>query len=568
MTNNWDSMKIDKPWLDHYKPGIPAEIGELPYQNVADMMVSACEKYAQQTSFVNFGKGISYAELNDYSQQFAAYLQQHFNSGDVIAIMMPNVLQYPIAVLGILRAGMIATNINPLYTPRELKHQLNDSEAKGILIIENTAASLQEVLNETDVQQVITTTIGEMVGGLKGFIMDFVIKHIKKMVPAFSLPNAQKFKEVLKEGEKLTYNKVKRNLDDLAFLQYTGGTTGVSKGAILTNRNMVSNVMQVKLWIGSELDDKNQEVAITALPLYHIFALTANMLTFSYYGAKNILITNPRDMTGFVKELGQHKFTVMTGVNTLFNGLLNTPGFSDLDFSQFKFALGGGMAVQKSTAEAWKKVTGVTLAEAYGLTETSPAACINPIPLEDYNGTIGLPIPSTLCQIRDDNNQPLPVGEPGELCIKGPQVSQGYLNRPKETAATFIDGWLKTGDIAIMTEDGYFKIVDRKKDMILVSGFNVYPNEIEDAATLHPNIVEAAAIGVPDERSGEKIKLFVVSNNKDLTVDDVIEHCRKNLTGYKIPKMVEFRDELPKTNVGKILRKDLRQEEMAKIDTD
>ena len=554
-------MKTEKPWLDQYKPGIPAEIGELPYQNVADMMVSACRKYAQQTSFVNFGKGISYAELDNYSQQFAAYLQQHFETGDVIAIMMPNVLQYPIAVLGILRAGMIATNINPLYTPRELKHQLNDSEAKAILIIENTAAALAEVVDETGVQKVITTTIGELVGGLKGKLMDFVIKRVKKMVPAFDLPQARSFKDVLHSGQKHELRKVNRNLDDIAFLQYTGGTTGVSKGAILTNRNMVSNVMQVKVWIGSELDDVEQEVAITALPLYHIFALTAIMVTFSYYGAKNILITNPRDMPGFVKELGQHPFTVMTGVNTLFNGLLNTPGFSDLDFSRFKFALGGGMAVQKNTAENWKQVTGVTLAEAYGLTETSPAACINPIPLDDYNGTIGLPIPSTLCQIRDDNNQPLPVGEPGELCIKGPQVSRGYLNRPKETAATFVDGWLKTGDIAIMTEDGYFKIVDRKKDMILVSGFNVYPNEIEDAATLHPNIVEAAAIGIPDERSGEKIKLFVVSNDDALTAEDVIVHCRKNLTGYKIPKIVEFRDELPKTNVGKILRKDLRNEE-------
>lgn len=556
-------MKIDKPWLDHYKPGIPAEIGEYLYQNVAEMMVSSCQKYAQQTSFVNFGQGITYAELDRYSQQYAAYLQQHFKTGDVIAIMMPNVLQYPIAVLGILRAGMIVTNINPLYTPRELKHQLNDSEAKGILVIENTAACLAEIVEDTQVQQIITTSIGEMVGGLKGKIMDFVIKYVKKMVPKFNLPEAKQFKEVLQAGNKLKLKKVKRNLDDIAFLQYTGGTTGVSKGAILTNRNMVANVMQVKLWIGSELDENNQEVAITALPLYHIFALTANMLTFSYYGAKNILITNPRDMKGFVKELSQHKFTVMTGVNTLFNGLLNTPGFEDLDFSKFKFALGGGMAVQRGTAEQWKKVTGITLAEAYGLTETSPAACINPIPLDAYNGTIGLPIPSTLCQIRDDDNQPLPVGEPGELCIKGPQVSQGYLNRPKETAETFIDGWLKTGDIAIMTEQGYFKIVDRKKDMILVSGFNVYPNEIEDAATLHPNIVEAAAIGIPDKRSGEKIKLFVVSNNKALTAEDVIAHCRENLTGYKIPKIIEFRDELPKTNVGKILRKDLRQAELS-----
>lgn len=552
-------MKIDKPWLDHYKPGIPAEIGELLHPTVADMMIFACKRFAKDESFVNFGKGISYGELDQYSRQFAAYLQQHFKTGDVIAIMMPNVLQYPIAVLGILRAGMIVTNINPLYTPRELKHQLNDSEAKGILIIENTAASLQEVVNDTDIQKIITTSIGEMVGGLKGHLMDFVIKRIKKMVPNFHLPNAIKFKAALEKGKEHTLKKVDREPDDIAFLQYTGGTTGVSKGAILTNRNMVSNVMQTKLWIGSELRDE-EEIVITALPLYHIFALTANMLTFSYYGAKNILITNPRDMPGFVKELSKHAFTVMTGVNTLYNGLLNTPGFSDLDFSKFKFALGGGMAVQRGTAKEWKKVTGVTLAEAYGLTETSPAACINPIPLDAYNGSIGLPIPSTLCQIRDDNNNPLPVGEAGELCIKGPQVSRGYLNRPEETAATFIDGWLKTGDIAIMNEQGYFKIIDRKKDMILVSGFNVYPNEIEDVATLHPNIIEAAAIGVIDERSGEKIKLFVVSNDKELTAQDVIDHSRKNLTGYKVPKIIEFRDELPKSNVGKILRKDLRDQ--------
>ena len=386
-----------------------------------------------------------------------------------------------------------------------------------------------------------------------------MIKRVKKMVPPFNLPGAIKFKDALKQGSNLAYTPVKRTLDDIAFLQYTGGTTGVSKGAMLTNRNMVSNVTQTRLWISNEIVD-GDEIIITALPLYHIFALTANCLTFCQYGAKNILITNPRDMPGFVKELGQHKFTVLTGVNTLFNGLLNTPGFDQLDFSSFKFALGGGMAVQKATAMKWKEVTGVTLAEAYGLTETSPAACMNLIPMSEYNGTIGLPIPSTDCQIQDDDGNPLPIGEPGELCIRGPQVMLGYLNRPDETAKTIVDGWLKTGDIAVMDEQGYFKIVDRKKDMILVSGFNVFPNEIEDAACLHQDVIECAAIGIPDEKSGEVVKLFVVRGSDSLTEDDVKDHCRANLTGYKVPKLIEFRDELPKSNVGKILRKDLRPE--------
>jgi long-chain acyl-CoA synthetase len=424
-------------------------------------------------------------------------------------------------------------------------------------VIENTASTLTEVINDTGIEQVITATIGEMIGGLKGTLMDFMIKRVKKMVPPFSLPGAITFKAALKAGHSLSYTPVKRQLDDIAFLQYTGGTTGVSKGAMLTNKNMVANVTQVTLWISSEIEE-GKEIVITALPLYHIFALTANCLTFCQYGAKNILITNPRDMPGFVKELSKHKFTILPGVNTLFNGLLNTPGFAELDFSAFKFSLGGGMAVQKGTATRWKEVTGCTLAEAYGLTETSPAACMNKIPMEQYNGTIGLPIPSTDCQIQDDDGNPLPVGERGELCIRGPQVMLGYLKRPEETAKTIVNGWLKTGDVAIMDEHGYFKIVDRKKNMILVSGFNVYPNEIEDAACLHGDIIECAAIGIEDDKSGEIVKLFVVRNNKELNESQVIEHCRVHLTGYKVPKMVEFRDELPKSNVGKILHKDLR----------
>jgi len=551
-------MTIERPWLKQYRPGVPAEVGDLPYQSVADMLLDSCKKFKDLPAYVNFGKSMTYGELDSRSRDLAAYLQAHYQTGDAIAIMMPNVLQYPIAVLGILRAGMVVTNVNPLYTPRELKHQLNDAGAKAIIVIENTACTLSEVIAETGVDRVITATIGEMIGGLKGTIMDFVIKRVKKMVPPFNLPGAVKFKQALQQGSKLEHTPVQRTLDDIAFLQYTGGTTGVSKGAMLTHRNMVANVTQTKLWISSEIADK-EEVVITALPLYHIFALTANCLTFCIYGAKNVLITNPRDMPGFVKELSQHKFTVLTGVNTLFNGLLNTPGFEDLDFSSFKFTLGGGMAVQKGTATRWKEVTGVTLAEAYGLTETSPAACINAIPLDDYNGTIGLPIPSTDCQIQDDDGNPLPIGEPGELCIRGPQVMLGYLNRPEETAKTIVNGWLKTGDVAVMDEQGYFKIVDRKKDMILVSGFNVYPNEIEDAACLHEDIIECAAIGIADEKSGEIVKLFVVRKNDSLDEQAVIAHCRTHLTGYKVPKLVEFRDELPKTNVGKILRKDLRE---------
>ncbi len=551
-------MTIERPWLKQYRPGVPHELGKLPYDSVADMLIESCEKFTSSVAYVNFGKSITYSELDEYSKQLAAYLQSHFKVGDSIAIMMPNVLQYPIAVQAILRAGMVVTNVNPLYTPRELKHQLNDAKAKAIIVIENTACTLTEVVNETGIEKVITTTIGEMIGGLKGMVMDFLIKRVKKMVPPFNLPGAISFKDALKAGKSLPYTYAKRNLDDIAFLQYTGGTTGVSKGAMLTNSNMVSNVTQTKLWISSEIDE-GQEIIITALPLYHIFALTANCLTFCLYGAKNVLITNPRDMPGFVKELSQHKFTVLTGVNTLFNGLLITPGFSDLDFSAFKFSLGGGMAVQKNTATEWKKVTGVTLAEAYGLTETSPAACMNQVPMEEYTGNIGLPIPGTDCQIQDDDGNPLPVGEPGELCIRGPQVMLGYLNRPEETAKTIVDGWLKTGDVAVMDEQGYFKIVDRKKNMILVSGFNVFPNEIEDAACLHEAIIECAAIGIADEKSGEIVKLFVVRNNDSLTEKDVIAHCRINLTGYKVPRLIEFRDELPKSNVGKILHKDLRE---------
>ncbi len=555
-------MSNAKPWLKSYPKGIPEFIAELSYDSVAEMLENACKKHANRTAFVNFGKSISYAQLDEYSRDLAAFLQSRFKKGDAVSIMMPNLLQYPIAVFGILRAGLVVTNTNPLYTPPELKHQLNDAKAKAIIVIENYAYTLAEIVNETPIEQVITTQIGDLLG-LKGMFMNFMIKKVKKMVPDFSIDNTLTFKQVLKQGKALSFSKPEINLQDIAFLQYTGGTTGVSKGAMLTNKNLVANVEQVRTWNAGSLQE-GKEIVITALPLYHIFALNANCLLFSEYGAKNILITNPRDMAGFVKELSNHKFTAMTGVNTLFNGLLNTEGFDQLDFSNFRFALGGGMAVQKDTATRWKKITGVTLVEAYGLTETSPAACMNPANLEEYNGMIGLPISSTECEIRDDDGNKMPVGERGELCIRGPQVMKGYLNRPDATAETIDqDGWLLTGDIAVMNEQGFFKIVDRKKDMILVSGFNVYPNEIEDAVCLHANIIEAAAIGIPDAKSGEVVKLFVVVK-QSMSVDDVKKHCRENLTGYKIPRHIEFREELPKSNVGKILRKDLRAEELSK----
>jgi len=545
-----------KPWVKSYPAGIPEFINELSYDSVADMLENACKKHGNRTAYVNFGKSLTYSQLDEMSKNLAAYLQSKFNKGDSIAIMLPNLLQYPIAVLGILRAGMVVTNTNPLYTPRELKHQLNDSSAKAIIVIENYACTLAEVIGETNVEQVITTQIGDMLG-LKGSFMNFMIKKVKKMVPSFKLNNTITFNQMIDKGKSLTFTPTKSNLDDIAFLQYTGGTTGVSKGAMLTNRNLVSNVEQIRCWNQHSLQD-GKEIVITALPLYHIFALNANCLLFTEYGAKNILITNPRDMAGFVKEISKHKFTAITGVNTLFNGLLNTPGFDQINFDNFRFALGGGMAVQQSTAERWKKVTGIPLLEAYGLTETSPAAVASPSTQKEYTGMIGLPIPSTDCKIIDDDGNTVPLGERGELCIKGPQVMKGYLNRPEATAETIVDGWLLTGDIAVMNEEGFFKIVDRKKDMILVSGFNVYPNEIEDAVCLHVNIIESAAIGIPDEKSGEVVKLFLVVEI-EMSVEDVKAHCREHLTGYKIPRHIEFRDELPKSNVGKILRKDLRE---------
>jgi len=551
----------DKPWLGQYGADLPAEIDMAEFNSVTDVINKSCDTYRDSTAYVNFGSELSYNEVKKLSAAFGAQLQSMgMKKGDRIAIMLPNVLQYPIAVFGALRAGLVVVNTNPLYTARELKHQLKDSGAKAILIMENFASVLEAVVDDTDVEHVIVTSMGDMVGTLKGMIMNFVLRRVKKVVPAYSLPGAVQFKSLLSQGGGKTLEEPAMTHDDLAFLQYTGGTTGVSKGAMLSHGNMVANMQQSSAWLG-ELVSPGKETIITALPLYHIFALTANCLVFLKFGGRNVLITNPRDMPGFVKELGKEKFTAITGVNTLFNGLLNTPGFAELDFSSLRLTLGGGMAVQRAVAERWKKTTGVTLIEAYGLTETSPAACINPMDLKDYNGAIGLPISSTECRVIDEEGNAQPVGETGELCVKGPQVMQGYWQRPEETAKVLgDDGWLRTGDMARMDEQGYFYIVDRKKDMILVSGFNVYPNEIEDVIADHPKVLEVGAIGAPDEKSGEAVKVIVVRKDPSLTVKEVREHCRKELTGYKVPKYVEFVDELPKTNVGKILRRELRDQ--------
>ena len=555
-------MSVERPWLEQYPAGVPAQIDVEEYASVVAVLQSAIDNYRDRPAFSNLGKTLTYGEIDTLSQQFAAYLlgELGLKKGDRVAIMMPNCLQYPIATFGILRAGLTVVNTNPMYTPRELKHQLVDSGAVAILVLDNFGHTVQEVLADSKVKQVITTGLGDMLGFPKGAIVNFVLKHVKKMVPDHHLPGAVRFGDALERGKRHGLPTVDVQPDDIAFLQYTGGTTGVAKGAMLTHRNLVANMQQAAAWVGTNVK-MGEEVIITALPLYHIFALTANGLVFMKFGALNYLITNPRDMPGFVKELKKTRFTAITGVNTLFNGLLNTPGFEDIDFSHLRMTLGGGMAVQRSVAERWKKATGCTLVEAYGLTETSPAACINPMNLAEYNGAIGLPIPSTDACVKDEDGNELAVGEVGELCIRGPQVMKGYWHRPKETAEVLdADGWLHTGDMAKMDEQGFFYIVDRKKDMILVSGFNVYPNEIEDVIAMMPGVLEVAAVGVPDEKSGEAVKVVIVRKDPSLTSEQVLQHARTNLTGYKRPHYVEFRSELPKTNVGKILRRELRDE--------
>ena len=552
---------MEKVWLKSYPEGIPAEVDVNVYNSIADVFEQSVKKFADKPSFSNFGTTLTYREMDHATRDLAAYLQQQLGlkKGDRVAVMMPNLLQDAISIFAILRAGLTVVNVNPLYTPRELRHQLKDSGANTIIILENFGHVLQKIIADTDVQNVIVTRMGDCLRFPKSIIVNAVIKYIKKMVPPYKLGGAVPFKEAMAVGAGLSLNKPELGHDDIAFLQYTGGTTGVAKGAILTHGNIVSNIVQVHAWIKSVILE-GVETIITALPLYHIFSLTANCLIFMRMGALNYLITNPRDLKNFVKEIKDVRFTVMTGVNTLFNGLLHTPGFADVDFSRFKFALGGGMAVQKPVAEKWKEVTGCTLIEAYGLTETSPGACINPVELENYNGMIGLPIPSTEVSIRDDNDKELAIGESGEICIRGPQVMKGYWNQPEETAkALNSEGWFHSGDIGMMDENGYIKIVDRKKDMILVSGFNVYPNEIEDVLVAHPGIVEVGAIGVPDEKSTEVVKVVVVKRDPNLNEEDVRSFAKERLAGDKVPKYVEFREELPKTNVGKILRRALRE---------
>ena len=554
-------MSIERPWLSSYPQGVPAEIDVAEFPSIVSVLDNAIEKYRERPAFSNMGKVLTYGEIDRLSRQFASYLinDRKLKKGDRVALMMPNVLQYPIAIFGALRAGLTVVNTNPLYTPRELKHQLVDSGAKVLVVLENVAHTAADVVRETPVEQVIVTSIGELLGFPKGRIVDFVVKYVKKMVPEYTIPGAIDFRTALSRGAAAPLPAVTLSSEDIAFLQYTGGTTGVAKGAMLTHRNLVANMQQASAWIGANAKP-GEEIIITALPLYHIFALTANCLVFMKFGGLNHMITNPRDMPGFVKELKSVRFTAITGVNTLFNGLLNTPGFDTIDFSSLHLTLGGGMAVQRAVAERWKKATGCTLIEAYGLTETSPAACMNPLDLPAFNGAIGLPISSTNACIKDDEGRILPVGEVGELCLKGPQVMRGYWQRPEETAKVIdADGWLHTGDMAKMDAAGYFYIVDRKKDMILVSGFNVYPNEIEDVIATMPGVLEVAAVGIPDEKSGEAVKVVIVRKDPALTAEQVKAFCKDNLTGYKHPKMVEFRTELPKTNVGKILRRELRE---------
>ena len=552
---------MDKIWLKSYPPGVPAEIDVNEYASVREVFEESCSKYAARPAFSCMGRSMSFAELDHLSAAFGAYLQgAGCKKGARVALMMPNILQYPACLFGILRAGCTVVNVNPLYTARELLHQLNDSGAEIIVVVENFAATLQEVVGKTKVRQTIVTSIGELLG-VKGLLVDFAIRHVKKMVPAYSIPGAIHLSDAFNDGRKRTLERVEIGHDDIAFLQYTGGTTGIAKGAMLLHRNIVANLLQARAWVFPFMHTKEREIIITPLPLYHIFSLTANCLTFMTLGAENVLIPNPRDIPGFVKEMRKYRFTAFTGVNTLFNALLNDPDFAKLNFSTLHLTLGGGMAVQEAVAIRWKAVTGSPLIEAYGLTETSPAATINPLDLPAYNGSIGLPVPSTELELRDDAGKAVPLGQPGEICIRGPQVMAGYWQRADETAKVIDpDGWFATGDVGIMDERGFVRIVDRKKDMILVSGFNVYPNEIEGVVAMHAGVLECAAVGVPDKKSGEAVKLFVVRKNPALTADEVLRHCREHLTGYKCPRDVEFRDDLPKSNVGKILRRELRDE--------
>jgi long-chain acyl-CoA synthetase len=555
---------MEKIWLKHYPPGVPTEIDYGQYRSIGELFETTVEKYADRPAYTNMGKTISFGDLGRLSRAFGAWLQARgLARGARVAVMMPNCLQYPVCVFGILGAGYVVVNVNPLYTPRELEHQLKDSGAEAIVVLENFAHVLQRVIAGTAVKHIVIAALGDLLGA-KGLVVNLVVRHVKKMVPAWDIAGALRFNAMLAEGRSLPHARGAVGHEDVAFLQYTGGTTGLSKGAVLSHGNILANLEQSVAWLKPWIKENEPQVIITALPLYHILSLTANCLLMMKAGGCNILITNPRDIPGFVKELRAHRFTMITGVNTLYNALMNHPDFTRIDFSPLQVTLGGGMAVQKAVADRWKKLTGCTLVEAYGLSETSPAVTINPLDLEDYNGSIGLPIPSTEVMLRGDDGKEVPRGSPGELCVRGPQVMKGYWNNPAETAKVLgSDGFLATGDIAVMDDKGYVRIVDRKKDMLLVSGFNVYPNEIESVVAMHPGVLECAAIGVPDERSGEVPKLFVVKRDPSLTEEDVRRHCEANLTGYKRPKYIEFRNELPKTNVGKILRRALREEAKA-----
>jgi long-chain acyl-CoA synthetase len=552
---------VDKRWFEQYQNGVPHEIDPSQYLSLVSLFKESCSKYANKVAYSNLGSEITYSQLDHQSRDLAAYFQQlGLKKGARIAIMMPNLLQYPVTLFAILRAGFIVVNTNPLYTPDEVIHQMNDSGAEVIVVLANFAKTVEKALPAlTSVKHVIITQVGDLFPKVKGFIVNFVVKHIKKMVPAYKIPHAVAYNYALLEGNQATLHHVELNHDDIAFLQYTGGTTGVAKGAILTHGNMVANVLQAYAWL-APMGISDQDIIVTALPLYHIFSLTANCLTFMKIGAKNILITNPRDLSHFIDEIKNSGFTAITGVNTLFNSLLNHPKFKEIDFSKLKLALSGGMALQKSVSMRWVEMTKSRVLEAYGLTETSPAATINPMYMEGYNGSIGLPLPSTDVSIRENDDKEAAIGSSGELCIKGPQVMAGYWNRPDETALVFTkDGFLKTGDIARMDEEGFIYLVDRKKDMIVVSGFNVYPNEVEQVIGMHPGVLEVGVVGIIDSESGERVKACIVKKDPDLTSEQIIAHCREHLTAYKIPKIVEFYNDLPKTNVGKILRRALKE---------
>ncbi|MCB0414222.1 MAG: AMP-binding protein [Bdellovibrionales bacterium] len=555
-----ESLSEKKNWLKNYPKGVPETINPERYESVRDLIEESFLKFSNKTSYSCMGKDYTFSEIDEMSKNFASFLQNQFGlvKGDRIAIQMPNILQYPVALFGALRAGLIVVNTNPLYTAREMKHQFNDSGAKAIVILANFAHQLEEIMKETSIENVVITELGDLLGFPKSLVVNNVVKYVKKMVPKYKIKQAFSFDQALKIGADHSFQKQQILPEDLAFLQYTGGTTGVAKGAMLTNRNIIANMLQIAAWLSPNLKERDP-VICTPLPLYHVFSLTVNCMAMMYFGAKNLLIPNPRDMAGFIKVLKQEKVHIFTGVNTLYNGLLNQPDFKDIDFSEWQICVAGAMALQSNVSERWEQVTGLRIAEGYGLTETSPVASVNPIDGTARVGFIGLPVPSTSIKLMNQEGQECQPGEPGEIWISGPQVMKGYWQKPEDSNEVLTeDGWFKSGDIAVADDDGYFKIVDRKKDMILVSGFNVYPNEVEDVVATHPDVVEVAAIGVPDEKSGEAVKIFVVSKNKDLTAKQLIQHCREGLTGYKIPKYVEFREDLPKTNVGKILRRELR----------